>query len=78
MNGLSTTDPILPERRLVRPVGEFRSQCETKRPEEPHLELHDWLYPGEGLSRPFIWAMHHFDRDFIVRGEHVISIRNPL
>ena len=42
------------------------------------VELHDWLYPGEGLSKPFLWAMQHFNRDFIVRGEHVISIRNPL
>lgn len=42
------------------------------------VELHDWLYPGEGTSHGFLQAMAGRDRDFVLRGEHVISIRNPI
>jgi len=42
------------------------------------IELHDWLYPGEGTSRNFLKAMAERDRDFVYLDENVFSIRNPL
>lgn len=42
------------------------------------VELHDWLYPGEGTSRNFLKAMAERDRDFVYLDENVFSIRNPL
>jgi FkbM family methyltransferase len=40
------------------------------------VELHDWLYPGEGTARPFLKAMAERDRDFVYLDENVFSIRN--
>jgi FkbM family methyltransferase len=42
------------------------------------VELHDWLYPGEGTARNFLKAMATRDRDFVYLDENVFSIRNPL
>ncbi|HET7710065.1 MAG TPA: FkbM family methyltransferase [Sphingomicrobium sp.] len=42
------------------------------------IELHDWLYPGEGTARNFLKAMAERDRDFVYLDENVFSIRNPL
>ena len=42
------------------------------------VELHDWLYPGQGTSRNFLKAMAERDRDFVYLDENVFSIRNPL
>ncbi|MEA3034959.1 MAG: hypothetical protein QOH04_718 [Sphingomonadales bacterium] len=40
------------------------------------IELHDWLFPGEGTSRPFLKAIAEKDRDFVYLDENVFSIRN--
>jgi FkbM family methyltransferase len=40
------------------------------------VELHDWLIPKEGASRSFLKASASLDRDFIVRRDHVVSIKN--
>jgi FkbM family methyltransferase len=40
------------------------------------IELHDWLFPGEGTSRPFLRAIAEKDRDFVYLDENVFSIRN--
>lgn len=40
------------------------------------VELHDWLLPGQGTSRSFLKASASLDRDFIVRRDHVVSIKN--
>lgn len=42
------------------------------------IELHDWLYPGEGTSRNFLKAVSGMDRDFIYLDENVFSVRNPV
>ena len=42
------------------------------------VELHDWLYPGQGTSRNFLKSMAERDRDFVYLDENVFSIRNPL
>lgn len=39
------------------------------------VELHDWIMPRQATSRPFISAMATRDRDFIVSGELVFSVR---
>jgi FkbM family methyltransferase len=40
------------------------------------IELHDWLFPGQSTSSSFLRAVAGLNRDFILSGEHVISIRN--
>ncbi|MBH5294795.1 FkbM family methyltransferase [Salmonella enterica] len=40
------------------------------------IELHDWLYPGEGTSGPFLRLCGQRDRDFIYRGENIFSVSN--
>ena len=40
------------------------------------IELHDWLYPGEGNSGTFLRAIGRYDRDFVYFGENIFSIRN--
>jgi len=42
------------------------------------IELHDWLYPGEGTSRNFLKAVAGMNRDFIYLDENVFSVRNPV
>lgn len=42
------------------------------------VELHDWLYPGEGTARNFLAAMAERERDFVYLDENVFSIANPL
>jgi hypothetical protein len=42
------------------------------------IELHDWLYPGEGTSRNFLKAVAGMNRDFIYLDENVFSVRNPI
>lgn len=40
------------------------------------IELHDWLFPGEGNSANFLKVISESDRDFVFKGENVFSIRN--
>ncbi|EIX8146985.1 FkbM family methyltransferase [Salmonella enterica] len=40
------------------------------------VELHDWLYPGEGTSGPFLRWCGTVDRDFLYRGENIFSVSN--
>jgi FkbM family methyltransferase len=42
------------------------------------VELHDWLLPKEGTSRPFLECISKLDRDFVFVGEDVYSIANDL
>ncbi len=42
------------------------------------LEPHDWLYPKQRVSRNFLRAIVEKDRDFVIQGEHIVSIRNEL
>jgi FkbM family methyltransferase len=42
------------------------------------VELHDWMLPGKRNSAAFIRAMADRNRDFLLHGEHVISIANPV
>ena len=38
------------------------------------IELHDWLYPKSGISRPFLECIAASDRDFITIGENIFSL----
>jgi FkbM family methyltransferase len=42
------------------------------------VELHDWLLPKEGTSRPFLDCISKLDRDFVYIGEDIYSIANDL
>jgi FkbM family methyltransferase len=42
------------------------------------IELHDWLFPGEGNSRNFLRAVASHDFDFLYRGENVFAFNNRL
>ena len=42
------------------------------------VELHDWLIPKGGTSRPFLQCISKLNRDFVHIGEHVFSIANDL
>lgn len=42
------------------------------------VELHDWLFPKEGTSFHPVLALARPDRDFIIMGDNIISIRNDL
>ena len=42
------------------------------------VELHDWMFPGGGTSRPFLQCISKLDRDFVSFGEDVYSIANDL
>ena len=42
------------------------------------IELHDWLFPGEGNSRNFLRAIASNDFDFLYRGENVFAFNNRL
>jgi FkbM family methyltransferase len=42
------------------------------------IELHDWMFPAESTSRPFLkWHASH-NRDFVHYGENVFSISNDF
>jgi FkbM family methyltransferase len=40
------------------------------------IELHDWMLPGTANSRTFLTAIAGKNRDFLYRGENIISIAN--
>ena len=40
------------------------------------IEMHDWLFPGQGTSSNFLKTIAKLDRDFVYLGENVFSIRN--
>jgi hypothetical protein len=42
------------------------------------VELHDWLFPRQRTSLPFLRCVSALDRDFVYRGENVFSINNQL
>jgi hypothetical protein len=42
------------------------------------IELHDWLLPKQGTSRPFLECISKLDRDFVYLGEEIYSIANDL
>lgn len=42
------------------------------------IELHDWMLPGTANSRAFLTAIAGKDRDFLHRGENIISIANAI
>jgi FkbM family methyltransferase len=42
------------------------------------VELHDWLLPKSGTSRPFLECISKLDRDFIQQHEDIFSIANDL
>jgi FkbM family methyltransferase len=42
------------------------------------VELHDWLLPKRGTSRPFLQCISKLNRDFVFLGEDVFSIANDL
>ncbi len=42
------------------------------------IELHDWMLPKQGTSRPFLQCIAGLDRDFVYLGENIFSIANDL
>jgi FkbM family methyltransferase len=42
------------------------------------IELHDWLLPKSGTSRPFLQCIAGQPRDFIMVGENIFSISHSL
>lgn len=42
------------------------------------IELHDWLLPGRGHSRPVLRALVERNRDFLLLGENIVSVANRL
>ncbi len=42
------------------------------------VELHDWMLPKAGTSRPFLRCISQLNRDFVTIGEDVYSIANDL
>jgi FkbM family methyltransferase len=42
------------------------------------IELHDWLFPGDGNSRNFLRALASYDFDVLFRGENVFAFNNRL
>jgi FkbM family methyltransferase len=42
------------------------------------VELHDWMFPGRAVSRNFLKAIADRDRDLVILGENVFSIRNEF
>jgi FkbM family methyltransferase len=42
------------------------------------IELHDWLFPGEGNSRNFLKTIAAHDFDFMYRGENAFCFNNRL
>ena len=42
------------------------------------IELHDWMFPGEAVSRNFLRAISAYDFDFVYVGENVFCFNNVL
>lgn len=42
------------------------------------IELHDWLFPRQGTAKGFLQTVAGKDRDFIILGENIFSIKNVL
>jgi len=42
------------------------------------IELHDWLFKGEGNSKPFFKAIIKFNFEVITRGEHLLCFNQKL
>jgi FkbM family methyltransferase len=42
------------------------------------IELHDWLFPFQGVSRPFIKAMANREFDIVHRGENTFCFNKAL
>lgn len=42
------------------------------------VELHDWMLPKGGTSRPFLQCISKLDRDFVFNGPVICSIANDL
>jgi FkbM family methyltransferase len=42
------------------------------------IELHDWLFPGQGTSNNFLRSVATQARDFVFIGENIVSISNTL
>lgn len=42
------------------------------------VELHDWMLPKDGTSRPFLQCISKLNRDFVYMGEDIYSIANDL
>jgi FkbM family methyltransferase len=40
------------------------------------VELHDWMLPRSGSSKAFLSAIAGRDRDFLLKGENILSISN--
>lgn len=40
------------------------------------IEVHDWLLPKQGTSKNFLKCISQYDRDFILVGENIFSIKN--
>lgn len=40
------------------------------------IELHDWKFPGKGLSKTFLQAHAGLDRDLVLDGENLVSLAN--
>ena len=40
------------------------------------IELHDWVLPGQGISRNFLRAISEHNFDFVYRGENVFCFNN--
>ena len=40
------------------------------------IELHDWLLPREQIAANFLKCISNLDRDFLISGENIISIKN--
>ena len=41
-----------------------------------YIELHDWLLPRQRTAQSFLKASAQLDRDFLLHGENVVSIKN--
>jgi FkbM family methyltransferase len=42
------------------------------------IELHDWLFPGRAISKGFLQTTAGKDRDFVILGENIFSIKTLL
>lgn len=40
------------------------------------VETHDWMLPGEAISRPLLKILGEHDRDLIFKGENLFSVKN--
>jgi FkbM family methyltransferase len=55
----------------------FESNCEwIQQTMVIIIELHDWLLPKSASSQNFSKALSQYNRDFVIQGDNVFSIRN--